>query len=232
MHPLTLDKAKPLLPVAGKPIIEHILKKIEVLDEIDEIFIVTNNKFYFQFLEWADKFDCLKKIKIVNDGSNSNEERLGAIGDINLVINKNNINDDVLIIAGDNLFESRLINFVNFFRQKNSDIIAVRRVDRSLAAGRYGIIEIDENNRIVGFEEKPQKPKSDLAATCIYLFKKDSISLIKDYLNEGNSKDAPGNFVRWLSIKQPVYCYLLSDKWFDIGNLEQYRIACGAFSKQ
>ena len=220
LYPLTENTPKPLLNVAGKPIIEHIIKKLEVINEVDKIYIVTNNKFEQHFKNWLDDFDAQKPIEIINDGTKSNEDRLGALGDVHYVISQKNIDNDVIVVAGDNLFELSLSDVFNLFKKKKSNVIVLHDVKNFELAKHYGIVEI-ENNIIVNFEEKPSVPKSTLVSTGIYLFPKKTLSLIKKYVAQGNNPDKTGSFIEWLYKREKVYSYATDKKWYDIGNTEQ-----------
>ncbi len=170
LYPLTLNKPKPLLEVAGKPIIEHIINKIEEVEEIDKVFIVTNAKFYKNFKEWCERFKSEKKIKIINDKTKSNEDRLGSLGDINFVIEKEKIKEDALIIAGDNFFHFSLKEFLESLRRPDKSAVVLYDVkDRELAK-QYGIVGVNEENRMMEFQEKPAEPKSTLASTGVYFY--------------------------------------------------------------
>ena len=142
---LAINKSKPLIEIAGKPIIEHIIKKIEELDNIDEIYIITNNKFYHNFLNWEKHFKNKIAIKILNDGTNSNEEKLGAVGDFAFAVEKEHLNEDILLIAGDNLFKLSLKQMFTFFKEKNSTVIAGIRMSKDYIAKRFGNIISDKN---------------------------------------------------------------------------------------
>ena len=220
LYPLTENTPKPLLNVAGKPIIEHIIKKLEEISAIGRVYIVTNSKFEQHFREWLKNFNAEKPIEIINDGTKSNEDRLGALGDINHVINAKNIDNEIFVVAGDNLFELSLADVVAFFKKKKSNVIVLHDVGDFGLARLYGIVEI-ENNIVVNFEEKPDVPKSTLASTGIYLFPKKTIPLIKKYISQGNSKDKTGNFIEWLHKRDKVYSYVTDKKWYDIGSMEQ-----------
>ena len=221
LYPLTKDKPKPLLEVAGKPIIEHIIAKLEEINELDEIFVVTNNKFFEHFKKWLNGFQSSKKIKIINDKTKSNEDRLGAIGDINFVIEQEKIDEELLVVAGDNLFELSLIDVVNLFKNKNSSVIALYDVKDIELAKKYGIVAIDKNNKIVHFEEKPEKPKSTLASTGIYLYTRDVLKDIKEYITEGYDSDKTGSFLEWFYKRKDIYCFVSKKRWHDIGSFEQ-----------
>ena len=220
LHPLTEDIPKPLLNVAGKPIIEHIIKKLEAIKEIDKIYIVTNDKFERHFKNWLGNFDAQKPIEIINDKTKSNEDRLGAIGDIHHIINQKKLDNDIIVVAGDNLFELSLSEVSSFFKKRKSNVIVLHDVKDLELAKHYGIVEV-KNSVVVNFEEKPLAPKSTLASTGIYMFPKKTLSLIKKYIAQGNNPDKTGNFIEWLHKREKVYSYTTDKKWYDIGNMEQ-----------
>ena len=220
LYPLTENMPKPLLKVAGKPIIYHIIKKLEKIELINKIYIVTNDKFEPHFKKWLAKFDAIKPIEIINDNTKSNEDRLGALGDINFLIDLANIKNDIMVIAGDNLFELTLNDVFNFFKKRKSNVIVLHDVKDFELAKNYGIVEVN-NNIVVNFEEKPISPKSTLASTGIYLFPKKTIQLIKKYIAQGNNPDKTGSFIEWLHKRDKVYSYVTDKKWYDIGSIEQ-----------
>ena len=230
LYPLTLDKPKPLLNVNSKPIASYILERLIPLN-LDKTYVVTNNKFFQLFKEWA--FKQRIPVEVVNDGTNSNEDSLGAIGDIHFLIQNKNIEDDLLIIAGDNLFDFDISKFVDFFKQKKATCIGmIDHKDKSKIAGKYGCVLIDKNNRIIDFEEKPQKPKSTMSATMIYALKAEDLMELENCLNHGKTFDNGGEFIRYLSERKPVYGYLFNEKWFDIGSMEQLKAAEDYFTKK
>lgn len=223
LYPLTKNTPKPLLEVGRKPMVEHIIAKIEELSEINEIILITNNKFYEQFNTWANRFKGRIPVKIINDGTTSNEDRLGAIGDINFAIQKANINDDLLIISGDNLFTFSLKDICSKFNRTKNHLIALYDVKTEKEAQKFGIVAIDKDKKVVEFVEKPQQPKSTLASIGIYFYSKNIIGSIKQYLAEGNSADRPGDLLQWLHKREPVYGFIFdkqNEKWFDIGSFE------------
>lgn len=221
LYPLTENTPKPLLNVAGKPMIEHIIKKLEQIGHISKICIVTNDKFEKHFREWLENFDAQKPIEIINDGTKSNEDRLGALGDVHHTINAKKIDDDIIIVAGDNLFELNLSDVANFFGKRKSNVIVVHDVKSFELAKQYGIVEVDEKNLVINFEEKPSSPKSTLASTGIYLFPKKTIGLINKYIEQGNNPDKTGSFIEWLHKRDAVHSYVTDKKWYDIGSFEQ-----------
>lgn len=221
LYPLTLNQPKPLLKVAGKPMLEHIMFRIEEVDDINGIFIVTNDKFYPHFLEWVKNYRSNKKINIINDGTKKNEDRLGAVGDIHFVIKNEKIDDDVLVIAGDNLFEFSLDHMNIFFNEKKSPVVALSDVKDKELAKKYGIVDLDEKEKIIGFEEKPNEPKSTLASTACYIFSKEDLEILEKSISQGKKPDNLGDFIKFLSEKKHVYGFVFSERWFDIGSKEQ-----------
>jgi glucose-1-phosphate thymidylyltransferase len=211
LSPLTDDLPKQLLPVGGRPIVDWIVEKIRAAGVAD-IHVVTNGRFAPEFREWADG------VTIHDDGTTSNETRLGAIGDIRFA----DLDDDLLVIAGDNLFDYDLGGFVEFWRARQpASAVAVHDVgDRELAK-QYGIVDVDADDRIVAFVEKPADPPSTLAATATYLYPREHVRLVETYLAEGNNPDQPGNFVAWLHRREPVYAYRFDGGWYDIGDRDQ-----------
>lgn len=220
LYPLTRDKPKPLLEIKEKPIIEHIIKKIEEIGEIDNIFVVTNNKFFKNFLEWSSSFKSAKKITIVNDMTNSNQDRLGSLGDIRYVIENMNIHDDIMVVAGDNLFEFSIKPMEKIFKERQKPVVALYDVRDTELAKLYGIVSINADNKIIDFEEKPEKPKSTLASTGIYIYPKRIIDKLIEFTN-AHDADKTGNFLEWLYKQEDIYCCVSQEKWFDIGSIEQ-----------
>ena len=231
LYPLTKDRPKPLLPVSGQPMIEHILKKIEDIEEIDKIYVVTNEKFAGHFRDWKDAYPSGKEIKIINDATISDEDKLGAIGDMQLVVKEEGLNDDLLVVAGDNLFDFDLGDFINFFKEKGASV-GLRDVQDREAVKRYSMVEIDEDKKILSFQEKPSQPTTTLIAICLYLFPKEKLNLISEYLKEGNNPDAPGFYIAWLHRREPVYGFVFEGKWYDIGDLKCYEEANREYNKE
>lgn len=232
LYPLTKDRPKPLLEVAGKTIIDYIMEKIEQVDDIDEVIVVTNDKFTTHFSKWADDAPYSKEITVVNDGTTTNENRLGAIGDIQFVIEQLNVQDDLMILAGDNLFDFELTDYVEYFNQVGTDCITAYMEENMNQLKRAGVVELDERGKVLSFEEKPQEPKSNYAVPAFYLYKKETLPLFAQYLTDGNNPDAPGHFVPWLIQQKEVHAYAFPGKCYDIGTLESYQTVQEIFSKK
>ena len=232
LYPLTKDHPKPLLEVGGKPVLEYILTHLEKISPLETLFIIANRKFYSHFEMWKAKYRSSKKLILLDDGSTCEEDRLGAIGDIRFGIREQKINDDLLVVAGDNLFDSDLRPFVSFSQKKSpfSSVMLYDVKDFQLAR-HYGIVALDGGGRIVSFEEKPQNPRSTLSAMGVYYFPKEVLEKIETYLKEGSPQDAPGFFIRWLCQQETVYGYPCQGIWYDIGDLDSYQRASQVFGK-
>jgi glucose-1-phosphate thymidylyltransferase len=212
LRPLTDSMPKMLLPLAERPLLDYLLDRLREV-ELDEIHLVTNARFAPDFERWAEG----KDVRVHNDGTTSNDDRLGAIGDIDFV----GLDDDLLVIASDNLFDYSLADYESYWRDKGGSCIAVYDVgDRELAK-KYGIVDVDADERLTDFVEKPAEPPSTLAATAAYLYRREDAALVSTYLAEGNPPDQPGNFVGWLYTRVPVYAYRFPGEWYDIGDAEQ-----------
>jgi glucose-1-phosphate thymidylyltransferase len=223
LYPLTLDKPKPLLLVGGKPIIEWVVDSLVDVPNLETIYVVTNDKFASDFQAWSERYQSRQpkfKFKIINDGSKSDEDKLGAIGDINFVVSRENLTGGgLLIIAGDNLFTESLTDFVTCVKESEA-VVAVYDVGDIEAIKKYGNIAIDADGIITHFEEKPQKPRGTLAAIALYYYSPEVLSLLTTYLAAGNNPDQPGRFVQWLYTRKPVKTFQIKGKWLDIGSKE------------
>jgi len=225
LRPLTDRIAKPLLPVGGRPMIDWIVDRVAELDEVERIDVVTNARYASDFSTWATG----RGIVVHDDGTRTNEDRLGALGDIAFAIRLGGLDDDdLLVIAADNLFEFSLRAYVDFWRAKGesdgargASAIAVHQLADPSLASLYGVVELDGDDRVVWIEEKPAAPRSDLVSTATYLFSRRHVALLDTYLAAGNPPDPPGAFLVWLHEREPVYGYRFSEEWLDIGDPAQ-----------
>ena len=233
LYPITKDKPKPLLLVGKKAIIDHLIQKLGDIEDIDTVYIVTNQKFYGAFSDWLKAAKPTKKIILENDGTTTNDERLGAIGDIRLVIERQKIRDDIIVLAGDNMFDWGLKDFA-VFAKREPDTFAIGAYDIGdrKKANIYGVVEINEKGDIVNFLEKPRDPPSSLIATGIYYFPQDKLDITGQFLKVGNENDAPGHFIQWLRKEHEVRCYIFRGIWYDIGDLKSYREANLSFQEK
>lgn len=223
LYPLTLTKAKPLLEVAGKPMIEWVLDNLSTVPDLNTIFVATNAKFVKDFQDWSADYATRnphRTLKIVNDGSTDDSNKLGAIGDICLVLMREELaNDDLLIVAGDNLFSEPLDEFVKQARGSQATL-ATYDVGDLEAIKKYSAITLDAEGVITSFEEKPADPKSTLTGIALYYFSRETIPMFTTYLAAGNNPDQPGRFIQWLYTRTPVKTFQISGTWFDIGSKE------------
>jgi glucose-1-phosphate thymidylyltransferase len=217
---------KPLLDIRnGKPILEYILERIEVIPDIKEVYMVVNNKFHKEFENWYRAYEYEKPIRLINDGTTDDSNRLGAIRDMELVIRGEKIDSDLLIIAGDNIFDFNLGKFCDFWRKEKSFCVGLFRINDLSLICKYSNVKLDDENRIIDFIEKPPKALSNLIAICLYMFPKKGLAMVRKYLEEGNNPDAPGYFMQWLVKKEKVYGYEFSGKWLDVGDINSYNKA-------
>jgi len=212
---------KGLLKINNQPLLNYLIKKIIDTKQISKIYLITNNKFFSAFHHWQQQ-QKYANLELINDGTNCNEERLGAIRDLNLVITQAKINDDILVAASDALFEFDFSKFIDFFYKKNTDVITTRQQEDINQLHQVGVIQINQHNQVIDFEEKPLEPKSNWECPPIYIYKKTTLPLIKEYL-KNNSPDAPGNLVQWLYQRQDIYAFVFTEPRYHIGNPKEYK---------
>jgi glucose-1-phosphate thymidylyltransferase len=242
LYPLTKKYPKALLPVAGRPILDYIVGKIARVKEITAIIVVSNDKFFPQFKVWAKKFNAKPpiRIKILNDGTKTEHDRKGAIGDIHFALSKETILEDTVILGGDNLFEDGLSGFMKFAQTKRSQaIVGIYDIARPPLRGKqqiasnYGVVKLGPAGKIIDFTEKPRRSQSSLIATCIYYIPKEKLQYFQEYLNDpGNEYDSSGSFISWLSRKEDVFGFIFKKRWYDIGDPLVYKEADREFSQR
>ncbi len=225
------DIPKPLLSIKDRPLIDYIADKFRNLSGISQILVVTNNKFFHAFESWAEKQkDFSQKPKVINDGSKSPDERLGSMGDINFVIQKEKISEDLLVVGGDNLFDAGLEDFIRRAKENSPHVtIGLYDIKEKEKAKIFGVVGLDEKGKVISFEEKPSQPKSTLIGMCLYYYPKESLGLVDRYLKESKKSDTAGDYINWLYQKESVYGFKFSGKWYDIGSVESYYEASGNF---
>lgn len=223
LYPLTKNFPKPLLRVGKKNILEWLLDDLETSSEIDDYYVVTNAKFAPVFRDWAASRP--EKLTIVDDGTTTNETRLGAVRDMLYTVETQRIADDLLVLAGDNLVDFSLTGFIRYAKMKNASC-GVRYYEPDVAKLRQaGVAEIDENERIVAMTEKPLEPRTHWCTPPFYYYRREELPLIKTAVDEGCAVDAPGSFLAWLAGRVPVYAYLMPGARYDVGSLESYEQA-------
>jgi glucose-1-phosphate thymidylyltransferase len=228
LQPVLRDIPKPLLPVKGKPIVDYIVEKLFKLKEIDEIIILTNRRLAGRFREWA-RNRKYRGIKIVAEPSRHEEEKLGSLGAIAWLISIKKLEEDCLIIGGDNLFTSSLKPVMEYHGKIRAPLLVVYDLRSKRLAREYSVVKLDSKSRVVGFVEKPKRPDSTLIGTCIYVMPKRILKMLHKYLREGENPDSPGHFIQWLHKRTNVYGYRLKGQWYDIGTPKTYQKARETF---
>ena len=227
LYPLTLDRPKHLLEVGGRPILAQLLERLPI-DEFDAIYVVTNAKFAPRFRDWADEYPA--NVVVIDDGTSTEEDRLGAIGDLALLIAAEQLDDDLLVAAGDSVFTERLDGFVRFARERAAVVTAVYDVGDLDAMKRLSSVAVAEDSLVTAFEEKPERPTSTLAGIALYFFPRTVLPLVAEYLAEGNNPDQPGRLVQWLYPRTNVYAWRVPGRWYDVGSKETLAEADRAFA--
>ena len=232
LYPLTKDKPKPLLDIEeGKPLINYLVEKVYRAKGLSEIFVVTNDKFYEKFSLWAKS--CTQfgvPITIINDGTTTPENRLGSIGDIDFVVRGQKVQEDLLVIGGDNLFDFKTDDFFALATKEAQKVtLGVYNIHHMEEAKKFGVVALNAEHIVTSFEEKPAQPRSSLIAMCFYYMPSATLSLIQKYIHEGGKLDLAGDYIRWLCEQKRLCGFQFSGSWYDIGSLEAYHQAQADF---
>ena len=229
LYPLTLDRPKALLHVGGKPMLDHLMEQLEQVEGLDEVYVVTNSKFAGAFREWAAARSGLP-LRIIDDGTVDDDSKLGAIGDLDLTIREAELDDDLIVLAGDNLFSESIAPFPVFALGKGGPALGVYDVGDLDTIRRYSVIELDDDDRVTRLEEKPERPRSTLAGIALYFYPRSALRYVREYLEDGNNPDQPGRLVQWLYPRTAVYGWRVPGRWFDVGSKETLAEADRAFT--
>lgn len=222
LYPLTENFPKPLLEIGSSSILGRMMEDIDKIEEIDEHIIVSNHKFARHFEEWADKQDTRCPVTIIDDGTETNETRLGAVRDLLLAIDRCNVDDDMMVVAADNILDFSFQGFVDFFKEKGTSVIMCHHEPELKKLQRTGVIKVDENMKVLLMQEKPEEPVSNWAVPPFYIYSRNDIPLIKDCMNHGCGFDAPGNLAHYLAEVTTLHAWQMPGKRFDIGTLDTY----------
>lgn len=220
LYPLTENFPKPLLKVGDKTILDHLTDDIASGGNVSEFVVISNHKFVSHFEQWAQTKSY--KVTVVDDGTTSNENRLGAVCDIKFAIDALGLNDDMLIIAGDNVLDFSLNKFVDYALDKNASCVMRYYEQDANKLKKSGVLSVTDNDNVTDMAEKPQNPASNWCCPPFYFYTKNDISLIGDAIKSGCNTDAPGSFVSWICKKVQVYAFEMPGSRYDIGNLESY----------
>ena len=221
LYPLTENFPKPLLEVGGKTILDWLLDDIDTAGLVDEYVVISNHKFAHHFEAWAAGKNM--KITVVDDGTSSNETRLGAVKDIQFAIDQLSLDDDMLVIAGDNVLDFSLTDFVRYALEKNTSCIMRYYEPDGKKLTKCGVVEVDDNDRILSMEEKPAQPKSHWCCPPFYYYTRQDARLVEQGIAAGCGTDAPGSYIAWLCTQTPVHAMPMPGKRYDVGNLESYQ---------
>lgn len=231
MYPLTKKIPKPLLSVGAFSILDRLLMDLDTIDNIDEHCIVSNATFFSHFVDWKSRSDYKKPIRLINDGTTSNETRLGAVRDILLVIEQLAEPIDLLVLAGDNVLDFSFRGFVAYAQSKGSSCITCHEEPSIPALQKTGVLETNAQFKVIALHEKPQNPPSHWAVPPFYYYRKEDLGIISTAIEAGCGFDAPGNLASWLCTRVPMYAWPLPGKRYDIGDLEGYEIVKNIFDE-
>ncbi len=223
LYPLTENQPKALLPINEKKILDFIVDEIDTIPEVNELILVSNHKFTPHFEEWAKVRTAHFPIKVLDDGTVDDDTKLGAVGDMAFAVRTAGVDEDILVMAGDNIFTFPLLDFYRYFKKVNADCILIKELERKEDLQRMANAVLDEENRVTFMEEKPKEPKTRNAVFASYFYKKETLPLLETYLEEGNNPDAPGFFPSWLYQRKPVYAFAFEGECYDIGTHESYK---------
>ncbi len=231
LYPLTKNTPKPLLVVNNKTMLDHIVQKLEALKSVTSALLVTNDKFYKNFQDWKNqKRNFPFSLTVINDQTTTNENRLGSMGDVQLALKQDLAKEDVLIVGGDNLFDESLEDFLSFALAKKPIIsIGIYDIRSQERAKTFGVVQMDPQNRVTSFLEKPSQPPTTLIAMCLYYLPAETVHFVGEYLTQTKSSDTTGDYIHWLLGKDSVYGFKFGGKWYDIGSLEAYHQAQNEF---
>jgi len=225
LYPLTENYPKPLLKVGNRSILDRMLSDIDMIDEIDEHIVVTNHKFARHFMEWKEKANYRRPIRIVDDGTEDNETRLGAVRDLLLALDTCQVDDDILVLAADNILTFSMRGFVEFFHHCDSSVIMCHYEPSIEKLQRTGVISTDAKMRVLEMQEKPACPVSHWAVPPFYLYSRKDLPLIKDCMSHGCGYDAPGNLAHYLVGVTTLHAWQMPGSRYDIGSLDSYKEA-------
>jgi glucose-1-phosphate thymidylyltransferase len=232
LYPLTQDFPKPLLEVGGRPILDHLVDQLASIPSIDRIVLVTNHRFLPHFERWRLGQPDPKPVELLDDGTTSNEDRLGALGDLRFALEQADLNDDLLVTAADNILRFPLSEFAAAFQTRRAAHVCVHAVENLERRRRTGIAVLGADDRVIEFAEKPREPKTPWAVPPIYLFPPSALARLPEYLEAGGSPEAPGHFIEWLHKVEPVFAHRINGSILDIGTPESLEAARNLFSDQ
>ena len=225
LYPLTENFPKPLLKVGSRSILDRMLSDIDQIESIDEHIVVTNHKFAHHFETWKEQSHYHHPIRIIDDGTEDNATRLGAVRDLLLALDTCQVDDDILVVAADNVLTFSMQGFVDFFRRCGTSVIMCHHEPEIWRLQRTGVIAVDDGMRVLQMQEKPAEPVSHWAVPPFYIYRKEDLPLIRTALAHGCGADAPGNLAHYLVDRTPIHAWPMPGGRFDIGSLDTYEEA-------
>lgn len=222
LYPVCEKTPKPLLPVCERPLIEYLMEDIEKSGQVERFIVVSNHKFIDCFTQWAKESAFADKTVVIDDGSVSNDTRLGAVADIVFAVNELDIKGDTMIIAGDNLLDFSLTGFIEYFKEKGKSCVMRYFEPDTKRCSSSAVMTFDETDRVTEMEEKPANPKTNWLSPPFYIYTAEDISRVKTAIEDGCGKDAPGSFAAYVSEKSELYAMEMPGSRYDIGTLENY----------
>lgn len=220
LYPLTENFPKPLLMVGNKTILDWLIDDIDTANVVDEYIVISNHKFAHRFENWAKT--KVQKVTVVDDGTTSNETRLGAVKDIQFTIDKLGLDDDMLVIAGDNVLDFSLTDFIKYTQEKNTSCIMRYYEPDEKKLLKCGVVTIDDNDRILNMTEKSPTPATHWCCPPFYYYTREDAKLVQKGIDSGCGTDAPGSYIAWLCTQTTVHAMEMPGNRYDIGNLESY----------
>ena len=220
LYPITENFPKPLLEVGGKTILDWLIGDIDKSGTVNEYIVVSNHKFVEHFNKWAD--ESRHNITVIDDGTTDNDNRLGAVRDIELAYKSLSAPEDCMVIAGDNVLDFSLVKFIDFFKEKNASAVMRYYEGDTARLRKSGVLSIDGDSKVTEMAEKPAEPKPHWCCPPFYIYKAEDIARIGEALENGCGADAPGSFVAWLCQRTDMYVFEMPGKRYDIGNVESY----------
>ncbi|MDE6480783.1 MAG: nucleotidyltransferase family protein [Muribaculaceae bacterium] len=230
LYPLTENFPKPLLKIGNSTILDRMMADIDAIPEVDEHIIVTNHRFAPIFGEWKSRSGYKKPITIIDDGTSTNETRLGAVRDLLLAIETQDIDDDIMVLAADNILDFSLRGFVDYFKEKGTSVIMCHHEPELRKLQRTGVIAVDGDMKVLEMQEKPEKPVSNWAVPPFYIYSRKDLPLIRECMDHGCGFDAPGNLAHYLTDVTALHAWPMAGSRFDIGSMDSYREAVTRFS--
>ena len=232
LKPYTDETAKPLLPVAGKPLIERCIDWVAASDKVEQVLVVCNQRYWHNFQQWRRGLSSPLALTLINDGSTTNENRLGAIRDIELVIERQAVDGDLLVMAADNIFTFPLADFARFFEAKQTPVITAHVLGDPEKLKRTGVVQLDAHDRVIDFEEKPASPKSNLGVPPLYIYPRRSLGRFRQYLANPVNPDAPGHFIAWLHKREAVHAFRFEGDRYAVDDAASYEWVDGVMRQR